>query len=59
MNLAEKQALVDILRLFQREKHRKTMKSARNRRYYQSHKDKILAKQKLKNAIFKKVMSNS
>jgi len=59
MNSTQKQAFLSMARLFQRENHRKTLKSARDRRYYQRHKDKILAKQKLKTAIYNKVVQHS
>jgi len=54
MSFAQKQALDNKIRLVQREKHRKQVRSARNQRYYQRHKDKILAKQKIKNVIYNK-----
>lgn len=58
MNSAQNQALINLIRLVQREKHRKKMKSARNKRYYQRHKDKILAKQRVKTAIYNKIVQS-
>lgn len=48
MNSTQKQQFLNALRLI---KH-KNLRSARNKRYYQRHKDKILAKNKLKNKIY-------
>lgn len=41
------------------EKHRKSLQSARNKRYYQRNRDKILAKQRIKNELYKKMIPNS
>jgi len=35
------------------------LQSARNKRYYQRNRDKILAKQRIKNEIYKKMIQNS
>lgn len=51
-NSAQKRELLTIAMLFQREKHRKKMKSLRNKRYYRRHKDQILKKQQLKNKLY-------
>ncbi|GAH97618.1 unnamed protein product [marine sediment metagenome] len=48
----QKREILAIATLFQHEKHRKKMQSARNKRYYQRHKDKILEKQRLKNKLY-------
>ncbi len=52
MNSAQKRNFLSTFSLLQREKHRKNLKSARNKRYYQHHKDKILEKQSLKNKLY-------
>ncbi|GAH27218.1 unnamed protein product [marine sediment metagenome] len=49
---SQKESILPIVQLFQREKHRKKMKALRNKRYYQRHKDKILKKQQLKNKLY-------
>jgi len=59
MSSAQKQAIANKIHLIQREKHRKLVRSARNKRYYQRHKDKILAKQKIKNAIYNKFVQSA
>jgi hypothetical protein len=58
MNSTQKGQLLSIIGLIAREKHRKKLKSARNKRYYQKHKDEILQKNKLKNQLYKKFIEN-
>jgi hypothetical protein len=58
MNSAEQQLIVDYLQLKARELHQKKLKSARNKRYYQKHKDEILQKNKIKNQLYKKFIQN-
>ena len=59
MNNAQKRAFIEIITLVAREKHRKKLKSARNKRYYQKHKDEILQKNKIKHQLYKKLIQNS
>jgi hypothetical protein len=54
MNSPQKRAFIEIITLIAREQHRKKLKSARNKRYYQKHKDEILQKSKIKNQLYKK-----
>lgn len=49
---SKKDGIDSVLTLIQHEKHRKKMESARNKRYYQRHRDKILEKQHLKNKLY-------
>jgi hypothetical protein len=59
MNSAQNQAIIDLFCLIQREKHRKKLKSARDKRYYAKNKAKILAKNKIKNNLYKKFITQS
>jgi len=55
MNSTQKRAFLNEIRQL----HRKNLRSARNKRYYQRHKEKILAKQKLKNEIYANFVKSS
>lgn len=59
MNNAQKRAFIEILTLLAREKHRKKLKSMRNKRYYQKNKEEILHKNKIKNELYKKLIQKS
>jgi len=52
MNSTQKKSFLSLLLLLSKEKHRKKLQSVRNKRYYQRHKDKILAKQRIKNKLY-------
>jgi len=60
MNDIEKQLIVGLLneyfknlKLKTKIKHEKKLKSERNKRYYQSHRDIILKKNKIKNELYR------
>jgi len=54
-NPAISKLFVDSLTL----QHRKKLQSARNKRYYLSHRDQILKKNKLKSTIYANFVKNS
>jgi len=56
MNLTEKQVLNGIIRLVKRENHRKALKKARNKRYYQKHRADILARERIKNELYRELV---
>jgi len=54
MNEKQIKGFLTLLNAYRREKHRKTLKSKQNKRYYQRHKNELLEKNRIKNELYKK-----
>ena len=53
LNPTQKRLILDAINIIQREKRRKKLKSASDRRYYQKNRSKILVKRKIANQLMK------
>ena len=56
LNPTQKRYILEAFNIIQQEKHRKKLKSARNKRHYLKNRTNILAKQKIANQLMKEFM---